>query len=154
MLRKEEGIYYFLGFRQQYTPLRGFWQGGAHLVTSKRWCKRKTKKEDAGFIKMCKRCGAILPPSAKQCPYCEAPIEKRKDEILAELALLTPHQKRSKDLETKVPWNWCAKTKLMNGFYVLHNLTDISEARQFCKMMGYSPYFEQVNRHRFKVFQQ
>ena len=26
---------------------------------------------------------------------------------------------------------------------MLHNLTEISDARQFCKMMGYSPYFEQ-----------
>lgn len=128
----------------------GFWQEGRTWSLQK-VVQKKNEKEDAGFIKMCKRCGAILPPSAKQCPYCEAPIEKRKDEILAELALLTPYQKRSQDLETKV---LMCKNKLMNGFYVLHNLTDISEARQFCKMMGYSPYFEQVNRHRFKVFQQ
>ena len=53
----------------------GFWQEGRTWSLQK-VVQKKNEKEDAGFIKMCKRCGAILPPSAKQCPYCEALIEK------------------------------------------------------------------------------
>ena len=88
-------------------------------------------------------------PSTKFCPYCGAKIKKEEKEIVAELSLLTPKQKWTQDLETKT---LMCKNKLMNGFAVLHSLTDIEEARLFCKLMGYSPYFEQKQGYRFKVF--
>ena len=42
--------------------------------------------------------------------------------------------------------------KLINAFWVLHSKTDLQDARMFCKLMGYSKGFEEVNKHRFKVF--
>lgn len=127
----------------------GFWQDRRTWSLAK-VKQRVNEKEDAGFIKMCKKCGAILPPATSVCPYCKAIIKKEEKEIIAELSLLTPRQKMGQDLETKA---LMCKNKLMNGFAVLHSLTDIKEARYFCDLMGYSKGFEYVNKHRFKVFQ-
>ena len=126
----------------------GFWENN-RTWTLEKASTRSNDKEDAGFIKMCKKCGAILPPSATICKYCGAEIKKEDEEIIAELSLLTKKQQWAQDLETKAKM---CKNKLMNGFAVLHSLTDIDEARHFCRLMNYSPYFEQVNKHRFKVF--
>lgn len=128
----------------------GFWENRRTWSLEKA-VQRTNEKEDAGFIKTCKKCGAILTPSAKICPYCGAEIKKEPDEIIAELSKLTKHQMWNQDLETKA---LMCKNKLMNGFAVLHSLKDIEEARYFCRLMQYSPYFEQVNKHRFKVFKQ
>lgn len=128
----------------------GFWEDRRTWSLEKD-NKKVNDKLDAAFIKLCKKCGAILPPSTATCPYCGAEIIKEEEEIIAELSLLTAREKWSKNLETKAIM---CKNKLMNGFAVLHSLKDIDEARYFCKLMGYSPYFEHVNKHRFKVFQQ
>ena len=45
------------------------------------------------------------------------------------------------------------KAKLINPFWVLHQMTNKMEAVQFCKMMGYSDGFQYVNKNRFKIFQ-
>ena len=127
----------------------GFWENN-RIWTLQKAEQRTNEKEDAGFIKMCKKCGAILPPSAKVCPYCGAEIKKEPEEIIAELSLLTKKEQWSQDLKTKA---LMCQNKLMNGFAVLHSLTDINEAREFCRLMRYSAYFEQQQGHRFKVFQ-
>jgi len=127
----------------------GFWENN-RIWTLQKDEQRTNEKEDAGFIKMCKKCGAILPPSAKVCPYCSAEIKKEPEEIIAELSLLTKKEQWSQDLKTKA---LMCQNKLMNGFAVLHSLTDINEAREFCRLMRYSSYFEQQQGHRFKVFQ-
>ena len=126
----------------------GFWED-RRVWSLEKEKQRTNEKEDAGFIKICKKCGAILLPSIKKCPYCGAEIKKEEQEIIAELSLLTPSQKWNADLQTKA---LMCKNGLMNGFAVLHNLTDIEEARLFCKLMGYSPYFEKKQGYRFKVF--
>lgn len=126
----------------------GFWENN-RIWTLQKDEQRTNEKEDAGFIKMCKKCGAILPPSAKVCPYCGAEIKKEPEEIIAELSLLTKKEQWSQDLKTKA---LMCQNKLMNGFAVLHSLTDINEAREFCRLMRYSSYFEQQQGHRFKVF--
>ena len=126
----------------------GFWED-KRVWSLEKETQRTNEKEDAGFIKICKKCGAILLPSTKICPYCGAKIKKEEEEIVAELSLLTKPEMWSQDLETKA---LMCKNKLMNGFAVLHSLTDIEEARLFCKLMGYSPYFEQTQGYRFKVF--
>jgi len=127
----------------------GFWENNRTWNLAKVE-QRVNEKEDAGFIKMCKKCGAILPPSTEICPYCGAVIKKEEPEIIAELSRLTKREQWSQDLETKA---LMCKNKLMNGFAVLHSLTDIEEARLFCKLMNYSAGFEYINKHRFKVFQ-
>ena len=127
----------------------GFWQNKRTWSLEK--VQQKTnEKEDAGFIKMCKKCGAILPPCTTICPYCGSEIKKEEKEVIAELSLLTPRQRYSQDLKTKA---LMCQNKLMSSRSVLHSLTDIEDARSFCRLMGYSPYFEHVNKHRFKVFQ-
>lgn len=126
----------------------GFWED-KRVWSLEKETQRTNEKEDAGFIKICKKCGAILLPSTKTCPYCGSVIKKEEDEVIAELSLLTPSQKWNADLETKA---LMCRNKLMNGFAVLHNLTDIEEARLFCRLMGYSQYFEQKQGYRFKVF--
>ncbi len=127
----------------------GFWED-KHIWSLEKETQRTNEKEDAGFIKICKKCGAILPPSTKICPYCGAVIKKEEKEIIAELSRLTKREMWSQDLETKA---LMCKNKLMNGFAVLHSLTDKQEARLFCRLMGYSAGFEHVNKNRFKVFQ-
>jgi superfamily II DNA or RNA helicase len=127
----------------------GFWENNRTWSLQK--VEQKTnEKEDAGFIKMCKVCGAILPPSTTVCPYCGSIIKKLQEEVIAELSLLTKREQWSQDLETKA---LMCKNKLMNGFAVLHSLTDIEEARHFCRLMNYSHGFEHINKYRFKVFQ-
>jgi superfamily II DNA or RNA helicase len=127
----------------------GFWQD-RRVWSLKKVESRKNEKEDAGFIKMCKKCGAILPPSTTICPFCNSVIKKEEREIVAELSLLTKREKWNQDLQTKAIM---CQNKLMNGFAVLHSLTDINEARYFCELMHYSNGFEHINKHRFKVFQ-
>lgn len=127
----------------------GFWED-RRIWSLKKADQQQNDKQDAGFIKTCKKCGAILPPSTPICPFCGSEIKKEEKEIIAELSLLTPCQRWSQDLETKA---LMCKAGLMNGFAVLHSLTDKQDARYFIKLMNYSPGFEHVNKHRFKVFQ-
>lgn len=129
----------------------GFWQD-KRTWSLKKAETRTNEKEDAGFIKTCKKCGAILPPSTTVCPFCGNIIKKDEKEIIAELTLLTPRQKWDQDIETKA---LMCKNKLMNGFAVLHSFkTGEKElAREFIRLMDYSPYFEKLQGYRFKVFQ-
>jgi superfamily II DNA or RNA helicase len=128
----------------------GFWQD-PRTWTLKKVEQRKNDKQDASFIKMCHKCGAIVAPSTKICPHCGTELKKELKEELAELEKLSPREKYNQDLKTKAIM---CKNGLMNGFAVLHSLTDIEQARDFIALMGYKPGFEQINRHRFKVFQQ
>ena len=127
----------------------GFWED-KRVWSLEKETQRTNEKEDAGFIKICKKCGAILPPSAKICPYCGAVIKKEEKEIIAELSRLTKREMWSQDLETKA---LMCKNKLMNGFAVLHSLESKSDAREFIRLMGYNAGFEKTQGYRFKVFQ-
>ncbi len=129
----------------------GFWENNRTWSLAKIE-QRVNEKEDAGFIKMCKKCGAILPPSTAVCPYCGAIIKKEEPEIIAELSRLTKREQWSQDLETKA---LMCKNKLMNGFAVLHSFEkgEKAAAREFIRLMGYAEGFEQSQGYRFKVFQ-
>ena len=48
-----------------------------------------------------KNVGPYYHPTTATCPYCGAEIIKEEEEIIAELSLLTPRERWSKDLETK-----------------------------------------------------
>lgn len=122
------------------------------------WSLQK-KKRGLGVapIKSCPMCNAFLPSSAKKCKYCdhefkETEEEKKLNEYV-KLKELPKHEineiARGKSLEEKADM---AKAKLINAFWVLHQITDIEEARKFIKLMKWSPKFEYVNRDRFKVF--
>lgn len=128
----------------------GFWENRRTWSLEKA-VQRTNEKEDAGFIKSCKKCGAIVQPSVNICPYCGAQIKKEQEEIIAELSRLTKREMWSQDLETKA---LMCKNKLMNGFAVLHSLESKSDAREFIRLMGYNAGFEKTQGYRFKVFQQ
>ena len=128
----------------------GFWED-KRTWSLQKVEQRTNEKEDAGFIKICKKCGAILPPSTKICPYCGSVIKKEEKEVVAELSLLTKREMWSQDLETKA---LMCKNKLMNGFAVLHSLESKSDAREFIRLMGYNAGFEKTQGYRFKVFRQ
>lgn len=129
----------------------GFWENKRTWSLEKA-VQRTNEKEDAGFIKTCKKCGAIVQPSVKICPYCGAQIKKEPEEIIAELSRLTKREMWAKDLETKA---LMCKNKLMNGFAVLHSFREgeIDKAREFIRLMDYAPGFEKTQGYRFKVFQ-
>jgi len=129
----------------------GFWEN-RRTWSLKKAETRSNDKEDAGFIKMCKKCAAILAPSTVKCPYCGAEIKKEHAEIIAELSRLTKHEMWNQDLETKA---LMCKNKLMNGFAVLHSFKkgEIEQAREFIRLMDYANGFERTQGYRFKVFQ-
>lgn len=118
----------------------------------------RTKKEDAGIVKECPECMAILPSAKQECNYCghvfKKTEEEQEDELIAELQLLPKKNKleaakgKSNKMLAKM-----AKAKIISPYWVLHNKTNIEDARDFCKCMGYKmPAFEYMNRNRFKVF--
>jgi superfamily II DNA or RNA helicase len=131
----------------------GFWE------KPREWSLIKKKKKDGiAPIKHCPGCGAILPTSIKECEYCGYIYPETEKEVkakeIAMLQLLTPAQgmekaKRS-DIEMKVK---LSKAKVISPFWVLHNLTNITEAREFIRLMGYKKGFEYMNKSKFKVFQ-
>lgn len=132
----------------------GFWED------ERIWSLKKKKKEKQGVapVKYCPKCNAILPTSTNVCPFCEFEFKETKEEIeekiFAELKLLTKKEAIKKaqrgDLYEK---SLLAKSGAISGFWVLHQLTDIEEARLFIKLMGWKKGFEFYNKHRFKVFQ-
>jgi superfamily II DNA or RNA helicase len=126
--------------------------------------KKPKKKLDAAPVKGCPKCHALLPVSVQQCKYCKHVFKRTKEEeAKAEFAnlILMPKPQRLKkawgmSLEEKA--RMC-KTKGVDGkplikwAWVLHNLTDIAEARYFIELMGFKRGWEFHNRERYKVFQ-
>ena len=128
----------------------GFWED-ARVWSLKKVEQRTLDKQDAGMIKFCKKCGAMLRPSTKMCPYCGEVKKKTIEEEIAELVLLPKREQHNLGIREKV---LLCKAKKMNGFAVLHSFkpNQKDEARAFISMMGYSKYFEKLQGHRFNVF--
>lgn len=119
--------------------------------------EEKKKKEGLAPKRECKNCNAILPAKTTECPYCGNKVEKSKEEAkneIVELQLLSKKEKlqlaNSVDLKEKAR---LAKNKVISPFWVLHNLTNYKDAVDFCGLMGYKNGFIELNKHRFKVFQ-
>jgi superfamily II DNA or RNA helicase len=134
----------------------GFWEN-ARIWGLEKDVKRENKQE-AIKTKDCPECNAILPGSVKKCPYCDRQFTKTKEEeeneIIAKLVELTKPQvfslaKRA-TLKEKI---LLVKANKIKASYLLHQMNDIQEARQFIEMLGYKPGWEFYNRDRFKVFQ-
>ena len=128
----------------------GFWENN-RVWSLKKVEQKTTEKEDAGLIKICKKCGAMLRPSVKICPYCGAVKPKTKEEEIAELVLLSKREQWNLGLREKA---LLCKSGKMNGFAVLHSFKsgEKEKAREFVRLMNYSDYFERMQGHRFKVF--
>lgn len=119
---------------------------------------KKSNKEGEHPIKICPGCSAMIAISAKNCQYCGHEFVKTEEEEwedrVAELVLL-PKKERMKIArgEGNKILAKMAREKLISPFWVLHNKSNIEDARDFCYEMGYKmPQFEYVNRNRFKVF--
>lgn len=117
--------------------------------------EKKSNKQEASGVKYCDGCDAILAPRVKHCPYCGLVFTKEiEKEKIVELHLLPKSEKFSLALKSSLREKvFLAKNKVVSSFWLLHNMTDINEAREFCNLMGYSKNFEYVNKERFKVFQ-
>jgi len=119
--------------------------------------KKKKKKKGVAPIKECPKCESFLPASAKECEYCGHEFKETKEEKLkreiAELKELSKAEVLEAGQRASITEKaMMCKMKLISPFWVLHQMTNISEAREFCRLMGYSKGFEYANKHRFKVF--
>ncbi|MBS3739501.1 MAG: DEAD/DEAH box helicase family protein [Psychroflexus sp.] len=134
-----------------------FWE--SPRVWSLRNDKKKSSKEAEAPIKECPECMALLPTSKKECDFCghifEKSEEEKENEEIARLELLPKKQRlQSAKGKSNKELAKMAKAKIISPFWVLHNKTNIDDAREFCKLMGYKmPGFEYMNKNRFKVFQ-
>jgi superfamily II DNA or RNA helicase len=129
----------------------GFWED------ERAWSlkKKKKKKEGAAPVKECKECGALCYASVTVCGACGYvfPVsEKQKAESeIAFLQLLTKQERMRKannaGLEEK---SRMAKAGLISPYWVLHKLTDRTEALEFINLMGYKKGWVHMNKDRFE----
>jgi superfamily II DNA or RNA helicase len=152
----DKNEFYLLDFGNNVERL-GFWENGRVWSLEK-----KEKKEGISPIKYCSSCSAIISKSAKECQFCGYVFPKTKEEIKEKVHVELEEmiKKFSKkelfnlanngSLDTKA---YLCKQKHISPFFILHQLTDINEARKFIKLMGWKHGFEYQNKNRFKVFQ-
>lgn len=131
----------------------GFWEQPRTWSLQKD--EKPTTKKDAAMVKECKNCSAIIPAKTIICPYCG--MENKPKEKTKEFVDLKPLVYRDMLAVTKKNDNIelvkLCKEKKLNPYFVLHKKTNIEDAREFCKLMGYKmPGFEYMNKDRFDVF--
>jgi superfamily II DNA or RNA helicase len=127
----------------------GFWEDRRIWSLHK---KVKKTKEGAAPIKICPSCNFMLHVKIKECPNCGYEWKEKPKEVeIIELKLMSKKELLKSTVHQKV---LAAKNKLINPYHLLHQMTDINEAREFCKLMGYKKGWEFYNKDRFKVFQQ
>jgi superfamily II DNA or RNA helicase len=134
----------------------GFWED--NRVWSLQKDQKRESKEDAMKTKDCPDCGAILPVATKMCTHCGFQFHKtekeEEEERIAELVELSKPQvfsmAKNASVQEKV---MLVKAKKIKAAYLLHQMKDIQEARQFIYLLGYKKGWEFYNRDRFKVFQ-
>lgn len=143
-------FFYLLDFGNNVARF-DFWESPRYWSLDK---PVKIEKVGASPIKDCKNCGALVSNKALSCEYCGAvfPAKEKydKDEVKELQLLPKPDLLKKADLIEKVK---LVKSKVLNAWYVLHNMEDHAEAYEFCKLMGYKDGFIHENKHRFKVFQ-
>lgn len=131
----------------------GFWENRREWSLNK-----KEKKQGIAPVKICPSCAAMIPAPVMTCSYCgyefKLSEKEEKEKRFAELKLLTRGQgmnlAKMSGLQDKVD---LCKAKVISPFWVLHQMTEIEEAKQFIKMMGYKQGFIFLNKDKFKVFQ-
>jgi superfamily II DNA or RNA helicase len=127
--------------------------------------KKPKKKMEVAPVKECQKCHALIPVSAVKCKYCNyEPPKKEKEKDTGEFAhlVLLPKPKLLKAVNglTLAQKAKLCQTKdalgkpVIKWAWVLHNLTDINEARQFISYMGFKKGWEFHNKERYKVFNQ
>ena len=149
------------GIKEKFTVLdfgnnvreHDFWEA------ERSWSLKKKKKKDGSPpVKECKDCGALLPASVMECPYCgyvfPRPVKTKEEAEIAYLQLLTKGQVMKKaersSLEEQARM---AKAKLISPYWVLHKLKSREEAREFVRLMGYKKGWIHMNKDRFKCLQ-
>lgn len=119
----------------------GFWEA------PRTWSLEKVeKKKKVPPIKICPKCGAMLPATTFKCKYCghEMPRSEKeeKEKYFAELKLIPKPQlfdiAKKADVKQKAEM---AKAKLISPFWVLHNCESPEEASAFSNEMGYKEGF-------------
>lgn len=152
-ITKNKDSFYILDFGNNVRRM-DFWESPRVLSLQKD--DKKLTKNSTAPVKECKGCSAIIPVNTIICPYCglENKIKKKKEEF-AELKLLSrPELLKHASKQSNIELSKMCKAKLISPFWVLHNKTDLKDAREFCILMGYKmPGFESVNKNRFKIFQ-
>lgn len=117
----------------------------------------KRKKKDVAPVRLCEKCGALIPVTSKTCKFCghEKKLtekEKKKKEMAILVELPKPERlarARVASLDEKVEM---CKAKAIKAAWVLHQMTDKDEAMEFVKKMGYRDGWYHYNKHRFEVF--
>jgi len=126
--------------------------------------KKPKRKKDVAPVKECPKCHAMLAVSVMVCKYCNHTFKRKEEEKptgeFAHLTLLPkPKLLRTANGMTLAEKARLCKTKGVDGkpmikwAWVLHNLKDIEEAREFIKLMGFKKGWEFHNKSRYKVFQ-
>ena len=126
--------------------------------------KKPKRKKDVAPVKECPKCHAMLPAPAMKCKYCNHVFKRTEEEKQAEefahLQLLEkPKLLRTVNGMTLAEKARLCKTKgadgkaLVKWAWVMHNIKDVTEAREFVRLMGFKKGWEYHNKERFKVFQ-
>lgn len=126
--------------------------------------KKPKRKKDVAPVKECPKCHAMLPAPTMKCKYCDHVFKRTEEEKqqaeFAHLQLLEkPKLLRAANGMTLAEKARLCKTKGVDGkpmikwAWVIHNLKDVSEAREFVQLMGFKKGWEKFNKERFKVFQ-
>ena len=134
----------------------GFWQD-MRIWSLEKDVKRESK-EDAMKTKDCPSCNAILPIAVLNCKYCghifvKSAKEDEENRIAELIELSKPQAYNMAKRGTLVDKVLLVKAKKIKAAYLLHQMTDIEEAREFIKLLGYKAGWEFYNKDRFKVFQ-
>lgn len=153
-ITKNKNSFYILDFGNNVRRM-DFWE--SPRVWSLKKDDKKLTKNSTAPVKECEGCSAIIPVNTIICPYCglENKIKKKKEEF-AELKLLTrPNLLKHASKQSNIELVKMCKAKLISPFWVLHNKTDLKDARLFCSLMGYKmPGFEYMNKNRFNIFRE
>lgn len=125
--------------------------------------KKPKRKKDVAPVKECPKCHAMLPAPAMKCKYCNHVFKRTEEEKqaaeFAHLQLLEkPKLLRTVNGMTLAEKARLCKTKgadgkaLVKWAWVMHNIKDVTEAREFVRLMGFKKGWEYHNKERFKVF--
>lgn len=105
------------------------------------------------ILKTCKNpeCGNFIPAVTIICPHCGwEDVKEKEQQKYAQLQLLNPKELRARAEEMTLAGKIeMAKKGLVKPFWVLHNLAEWNQVKEFVQGMGWSPYWYQYNYERF-----
>lgn len=129
----------------------GFWEQPRQWSLEK---PKKKKKLGAAPVKNCPACNALVAVSTRTCAFCghEWPVtpEEKKERVFAELRRLDPSvvRRRAQGMSVEERAE-LAKAKIIKPFWVLHQMNDRDEAKEFVRLMGWKPGWWYHNEKRF-----